>query len=160
MRAKEIMNQFFVTVSPTDPIRAAVEAMARERVGVVCVCDCGMVPVGVVTDRDIVLRACYRRLDLDREPIGSIMTTDPLLCGPEDDMDEVGLQMERRGVGRVLVADAGKLVGLISLAEIWHSESPLKAGAISRRVTERELRVGATGGHYDGGRASRPGQPS
>jgi hypothetical protein len=46
------------------------------------------------------------------------------------------------------------LEGIITLAEIWHSESPLKAGAISRRLTERELRVGATGGHYDAGRSS------
>lgn len=160
MRARELMNRFFITLSPTDPVRDAVEAMVHERVGVVCVCDPLGRPVGVVTDRDVVTRGCYKRLPLDREPVGSVMTPNPLICGPEDDMDEVELQMERRGVGRVLVADEGKLVGLITLAEIWHSESPMKAGAISRRVTERELRVGATGGHYDGGRSSRRAPPS
>lgn len=152
MRAKEIMNRFFVALRPTDPVRAAVEAMAQERVGLVCVTDEAGAPLGVLTDRDIVTRGCYKRLDLDREPISMVMTPNPLLCSPDDDMDEVEQQMERRGVGRVLVAQSDVLEGVITLAEIWHSESPLKAGAISRRVTERELRVGATGGHYDAGR--------
>lgn len=154
MLAKEIMNRFFVALLPNEPIRAAVEAMAHEQVGLVCVCDGARSPLGVLTDRDIVTRGCFKRLDLDLEPISSIMTPNPVLCSPDDDMDEVELQMERRSVGRVLVAEGGALVGVITLAEIWHSESPLKAGAISRRVTERELRVGATGGHYDAGRAA------
>lgn len=154
MQAKEIMNQFIVTLLPTDPIRAAVEAMAHERVGLVCVCDAARNPLGVITDRDVVTRGCFKRLDFDREPVSAIMTPNPVLCSPEDDMDEVQQQMERRSVARVLVAQGGELVGVITLAEIWHSESPLKAGAISRRVTERELRVAATGGHYDAGRAT------
>lgn len=152
MRAKEIMNRFFVALRPTDPVRAAVEAMAEERVGLVCITDEASAPIGVLTDRDIVTRGCYKRLDLEREPISTVMTPNPLLCSPDDDMDEVELQMERREVGRVLVAQDGILEGVITLAEIWHSESPLKAGAMSRRVTERELRVGATGGHYDAAR--------
>lgn len=153
------MNRFFVALRPTDAIRSAVEAMANERVGLVCVCEGELSPLGVLTDRDIVTRACFKRLDLDCEPISTIMTPNPVLCGPEDDMDEVELQMERRSVGRVLVAENGVLVGVITLAEIWHSESPLKAGAISRRVTERELRVGATGGHYDAGRTAASMEP-
>lgn len=147
------MNRFFVALAPSDPIRMAVEAMTTERVGLVCVCDEERTPVGVLTDRDIVTRGCFKRLDLEREPIQSIMTPHPLICSPDDEMDDVEQQMERRGVGRVLVADGGALQGVITLAEIWHSESPLKAGAISRRVTGRELRVEATGGHYDAGRA-------
>lgn len=154
MQAKEIMNKFFVSLLPIDPIRAAVEAMTNERVGLVCVCDTARTPVGLLTDRDIVTRGCFQRRDFDCEPIATIMTRDPLLCSPNDEMDEVEQQMKRRSVSRVLVADSGELVGVITLAEIWHSESPLKAGAVSRRVTERELRVEATGGHYDAGRSA------
>ena len=159
MRAKDIMNRFFVALSPSDPIRSAVEAMTSEGVGLVCVCDEARSPLGVLTDRDIVTRGCFKRLDLDREPLQTIMTPHPLVCGPDDEMDEVEQQMERRGVARVLVADGGVLEGVITLAEIWHSESPLKAGAISRRVTGRELRVEATGGHYDAGRSPHSTEP-
>lgn len=156
MRAQEIMNRFFVSVRPTESLQTAVDAMVNDGVGIVCVCDEKGAPVGVVTDRDVVTRVCFKHATCEGTPVGSVMTPHPLTCSPDSPMEDVELEMERRGVGRVLVTDdSGLLVGIITLAEIWHSESPMVAGALSRRVTERQLRVEPTGGHYDAGRPQR-----
>lgn len=152
MQAQEIMNRFFVTIRPTDSIQIVVDAMVNERVGIVCVCDERGAPLGVVTDRDVVTRVCFKRYTCQDTMVGSVMTPHPLTCSPESPMEDVKLEMERRGVGRVLVTDhTGLLVGVITLAEIWHSESPMIACALSRRVTEGQLRVAPTGGHSDAG---------
>lgn len=152
MQAQEIMNRFFVTIRPTDSVQVAVDAMANDGVGIVSVCDARGAPVGVITDRDVVTRVCFKHYSCEDLAAGSVMTPHPLTCSPDSPMEEVESQMERRGVGRVLVTDsAGELVGVITLAEIWHSESPLVAGAVSRRLSERQLRVPPTGGHYDAG---------
>lgn len=154
MLAHQIMNSFFVTVRPTDSVQQAVEAMTRERVGIVCVCDDSQVPVGVVTDRDIVTRGCSKKLSLEQATVRSIMTQQPLTCPLDADMAEVQAAMQKRTVARVLVVDdLGRLAGVISLAEIWHHETPLWAGSLSRHITERELRVAPTGGHFDTGRS-------
>src|SRR5690606_27188808 len=102
---------------------------------------------------DVIIRACSKGLLLHETPASAIMSQSPLTCGVDDPMDQVQDAMKNRGVARVLVVDeAGKLTGVISLAEIWHYESPLMAGSLSRRVTEREFRVAPTGGHFDSGR--------
>lgn len=155
MFAREIMNNFLVVVKPTDTVRRAVDAMTNEQVGIVCVCNENDVPVGVITDRDIVTRVCFKDLPLDTTLVTTVMTPHPLTCGPDTPMEEVENAMQQRSVARVLVTEAtGRLAGVITLAEIWHYESPMSAGAVSRRVTEREFRVQTTGGHFDSGRES------
>lgn len=155
MLARELVNRYFVTVRPTDSVQQAVDAMTKKQVGVVSVCDESGVPLGVLTDRDIVTRACSKRLSLQEASAASIMTREPLTCHVDDEMHEVEAAMTKRSVARVLaVDDEGRMVGIISLAEIWHHESPLRAGSLSRRISERELRIAATGGHYNSGRAT------
>lgn len=151
MRAREMMNTFFVELRPTDTVRQAAEAMRNDGVGIVCVCNERRAPLGVVTDRDVVLRVCAKGLAPESTQLKDIMSTNPVICRTETAVEEIKTAMTNRRVGRVLVADhEGELVGLISLAEIWHYESPLSAGPLSRRVTEREFRARPTGGHTTG----------
>jgi CBS domain-containing protein len=155
MFAREIMNKFLVIVRPTDTVQTAVEAMTNEQVGIVCVCDESAAPIGVITDRDIVTRVCFKNLPLDTTFVTAVMTPHPLTCGLNASMEEVERAMQQRSVARVLVTDpTGGPAGVISLAEIWHYESPISAGAVSRSVTEREFRMPTPGGHFDSGRQS------
>lgn len=157
MKAEEIMNRFCVVLKPLDTVMAAASAMRQESVGIVCICTESGVPIGVLTDRDIVVRACAQALPPTTTSVQAIMTPNPATCRLDAEMEEVERDMQRRGVGRVLVVDdAGRLAGVITLAELWHSESAWAAGAVSRRVSERELRVQRTGGHFDTGRDSSP----
>lgn len=147
MFAKEIMNEFFVVVRPTTTVAQAAELMKNECVGLVCVCNEDREPLGVITDRDIVVRVCAARLDPQDTEVQDFMTTDLLRCGPLDPMSEVEATMTQRGIGRVLVVSEERcLVGVITLAEIWHHESPFAAGAVSRQITSREFRMVSSSG--------------
>ncbi len=155
MLAAEIMNRFFVAVRPTDSVQDVVQVMTYEHVGIVCVCDDAGCPLGVLTDRDIIIRVCSRKISLEQTVVLSVMTPDALVCRLDSDMSDVEILMQKRSVGRLFVVDdQRRVVGVITLAEIWHFESPHMAGALSRRIFEREFRVAPTGGHFDCGRPS------
>jgi signal-transduction protein with cAMP-binding, CBS, and nucleotidyltransferase domain len=150
MNAKEMMNACFVELGPTDSVHAAARAMRDEMVGLVCISDEAHRPIGVVTDRDLVTRVCAAERPIHSTELGEIMSHHPLTCGLDASASEIENIMADGGVARVLVtADDGRLVGVVTLAEIWHYESPLTAGNVSRRVTQRHLRVqtGSTGRH-------------
>lgn len=154
------MNGFFVGLVPTDTAQRAAEMMKAEGVGIVCVCGIEKLPLGVVTDRDLALRVCAEGLSPGDVPLHAIMTGEPVTCHLDTPIAEIERLMTHHTVGRVLVVDdRGILCGVISLAEIWHHESPLTAGALSRMVTERELRATPTGGHFDSGRPSKASEP-
>jgi len=116
--------------------------MRDHGVGIVCVCDDHHVPIGVVTDRDLVVRVCSSNSLPEKVLIKEVMTPKLISCPLEASVEDVHRLMKEHGVARVLVTDAqGGLAGVVTLAELWHYESPLEAAPISRRVTERELRV-------------------
>lgn len=142
MKAREMMNSYFVAVTPTDSVLTAARAMREERVGVVCVCDEAHRPLGVVTDRDLATRVCASERNVRDTEVREIMSPKPVTCGLDASATEVESVMKQTGISRVLVVDdKDRLVGVVTLAEIWHYESPLTAGQVSRRVTERELRL-------------------
>lgn len=141
-----MMNRFFVEVRPTDTVRAVAEAMKDESVGIVCVTDEGHKPVGVLTDRDLAIRVCAAGLSSGDTLVQEVMSAAPVTAPLEASASEVETRMKETGLGRMLVVDEeGRLNGVVTLAEIWHYESPLTAGQVSRSITGRELRAHATG---------------
>jgi CBS domain-containing protein len=156
MKVREIMNVLTVNVGRTTPIRLVAELMRHEGVGIVCVCDSNNRPVGVITDRDIVTRVCAcDHLDNTTE-VQKVMSPDPFTCRPDDDVALVEALMMRERKGRVLVVDSsGELVGIVSPAEICHYQSPMRAGSLSRTLSEREYRAPPSGGHTAVGGASQ-----
>lgn len=142
VKAREMMNAYFVAVKPTDSVRLAACAMRDEQVGVVCVCDEEHRPLGVVTDRDLATRVCAEARPVNHTEVQEIMSPEPVTCGLDATAADVEAIMQDKELARVLVVDeAGQLAGIVTLAEIWHYESPLTAGPVSRRVTERQLRM-------------------
>lgn len=142
MRAREMMNVFFVAIDGGVSVQRAAQAMRDEAVGIVCVCGEDKVPQGVLTDRDITTRVAAAGVAPDSVEVRKVMTADPVTCREDDEVSKIEELMRQRRIGRVLVVDdEGKMVGVVSLAEVWHYESPLSAGLVSRQVTERELRV-------------------
>lgn len=156
MRASEMMNTFFVELKPTDTVLTAARAMQQEAAGIVCICDDQGTPLGVLTDRDIVVRVCAQGKPPEGTSVQAVMSPAPMSCRESDSARDVENVMQERGVGRVLVVDdTGRLAGIISLAEIWHHESPFRAESVSRKVTQRELRMNPTGARL----ASTPARP-
>lgn len=117
MKAREIMTRNLLTVGPAVSIAETARLMAVEDVGAIPVVDRGML-VGVVTDRDLVVRALASRLP-GSTPIGEVMTSSPVTCNDDDSLDDVLETMSDEQIRRVpVIADGGDLVGIVSIADI------------------------------------------
>jgi CBS domain-containing protein len=116
MRVQDAMARTITTVTPGSAITDAARAMRDEDAGFVPVVDDGRL-VGVVTDRDIVLRciAADEPIDPRGGEVAAIMSTAVVTVAPEDDLDDAGAVMADHGVRRLpVVADGGSLVGVLS----------------------------------------------
>jgi CBS domain-containing protein len=120
MKARDLMTPDPARVTPSDSLQRVSQLMAEH--------DCGCIPVvtaadqrslvGVVTDRDIAIRAVAEGRPVTT-PIGEIMTTNPDSVGPDDDLDLVEKLMADRQIRRVVVVDgAGDCVGIIAQADL------------------------------------------
>jgi CBS domain-containing protein len=145
MKCSEIMKRRVEWVAPDASIRQAAQAMDQGRFGMLPVCTPDGRVVGVLTDRDIVLRATAKALPVE-SPVRDIMTTRVVACRPSNDLSVAERLMLRHHVGRVIVLDDdGRLAGLISLTDIAHCEQPLRAARLLRDVSSREFRLESRG---------------
>jgi CBS domain-containing protein len=103
-----------VTCPPSTPIRAAVQAMQRERIGYILVMDEDRL-TGIFTERDLVNAVADGRVDLDTAPVVQVMTAQPECLGAHYDLVYAINQMSVGGYRHVPVLDdSGKPVHVIS----------------------------------------------
>lgn len=133
MRARDIMTR--------DPECCRRDQTARDAATVMRDRDCGCVPIvdgagkviGIVTDRDLAVRATASGKDSTTK-LNDLMTAVASCCGPDDDLRDVEQKMAELQVRRIPIVDAGGLcVGIISQADI------ARAAATDSEVTEREV---------------------
>jgi CBS domain-containing protein len=142
MLCREIMKQRILSISGDVTVNDAARKMKTEQISILPVCDAQGRPIGVVTDRDIVLRMCAESLDGDSTPVEQVMTKQPIRCSPDETLEHAEMLMVRHHVRRILLADAeDKLVGLITLADIAQHQSPLEAARWLRELSARRYRV-------------------
>lgn len=102
-----------VTIEVDETIAAAAQLLAEEGVGAVVVVDHGR-PVGVVTDRDLVVRGVAHRVSPDGR-IDSLMSMGVIALDGDADVDELYAVFARHAIRRVPVVDLDRVVGMISL---------------------------------------------
>lgn len=96
----------------------AADLMRKENIGAVVVSEAGR-PLGVVTDRDIVVRVVAEGLDPLRTPLRDVMSGEPIFLSEGRGLNEVIASMRDLAVRRVPVVDAeGLLKGIISLDDL------------------------------------------
>lgn len=114
----EIMTRGVRSMSPTDTVVEAAKAMDELNVGVIPVCE-GERLVGMVTDRDIVVRGLARDMDSRSTRLADVMSTSVRTVHEDDDVDEVLAEMADSQIRRVAVVDDGeRLIGIVSLGDI------------------------------------------
>lgn len=119
----DVMTRDVQLAHPGQPIREAAQLMARADVGSLPVSDNDRL-VGMVTDRDLALRAVGKGLGADT-PVGEVMTGDIKYCHDHEDVASVAKNMAELGIRRLPVVDADKrLVGIVSLSNIAQSGNP------------------------------------
>ena len=118
MKVKDIMNKFIVVATPEETIRAVAKKMETYNVGFIVIIDDDKRPVGVVTDRDLTLRALGYGLSPET-PVRNVMTHNVVAVTEEADLKETLRVMEENGVRRVPVLnEEGLAVGIVTTDEI------------------------------------------
>ncbi|HUQ82016.1 MAG TPA: CBS domain-containing protein [Gemmatimonadaceae bacterium] len=121
MKAQDIMSKDPLCVTPETPLVEAARIMKDENIGVVPVVesDGSRRLVGVLTDRDIAVRAVAEGRDGATTSVGHVMTSDVRTSRADDSVDDVMELMGREQVRRIpIVDDRGTLVGIIAQADI------------------------------------------
>ena len=122
MRLGEICTRNVITVERHTPVPEMARMMRSHHVGNVIVVDHaarGPVPVGIVTDRDIVVQVIAAGLDSTRLTAGDIMTLDLITASDDQNAFDTVEQMQRNGIRRLPVVDRmGSLVGVIAADDL------------------------------------------
>ena len=125
------------TIGPNETLQAAARTMKKVGVGALVVCDEGRV-IGVITDRDIVVRAIAEGNNLAKANVRSAMTPQVIECCDDDELEGAATRMASGAVRRLVVLDASKkLVGMLSVDDIA-LHSPTLAGEIVEHVRAPE----------------------
>ena len=116
MHIREVMTPNPRTVTPDDTIQSAACIMRDEDTGAVPVVDNGR-PVGMVTDRDIVVRAVADGGQMNR-PVREIVTTAIVSATPDMSTREAAKLMSEHQIRRLPVIEGERLVGIVSLGDL------------------------------------------
>lgn len=111
-----------VVLNPNDPVLEAARAIEQNRIGAVVVQKAGQV-VGIVTDRDLTVRALGRGLDATSTKIAEVMTPSPLTLSPSDHAADAIRLMQERNVRRIPLVDDGRVVGMVTLDDLILDEA-------------------------------------
>jgi len=123
-------------VEPQMPVREVAQLMEEEDVGSLPVVEGGARLVGVVTDRDIVVRVVARGLDPEVTRVGDVASRDLVTLTPEDDLDDALALMAREQVRRLpIVARGDELVGVVSQADVAQTAKQKTVGEVVEAIS-------------------------
>jgi len=137
MNVKEIMTRDVQTIVPDDTIQHAAKLMDDLNVGILPIHD-GTRVVGVITDRDITVRAISLGLMPTEHAVSDFMTDEVYYCMEEDGIESVADNMAHIQIRRMPVLDRDNhLVGIISLGDIATHASQYRTTAEAlRKISE------------------------
>lgn len=119
----EFMTTRLVTMDGNDTLTEAAREMRNAAIGDVIVMN-GDEVAGIVTDRDIVVRAVAEQADPDSVTLNQILSPDLVTVSPHDDAVAAADLMRTYAVRRLPVIDDGRLIGLISLGDLAVEREP------------------------------------
>ena len=137
MKLSSIMTGCIESVPPQATLAEAAKKMASQDIGSLPVCAEHRRVVGIITDRDITVRAVARGMDPNRTRVEEVMTRDVLSCSSQAEVAEACELMERRQVRRLLVTDAADTpIGIVSLGDIALCLRESRSGEVLKKVSE------------------------
>lgn len=119
LTAREIMTRGVKTVRRDSPLREVAQIMKDEDCGVVPIVDEKGSLVGIITDRDLVIRAFTGGKNLDQLRAGDVMTDDVECVHPDEDIHSIIALMGKRQIRRIPVVERDdRVIGIISMGDI------------------------------------------
>lgn len=118
MKVKDCMCNNVACVTPQTTLSDVAKMMQTEHVGCIPVCDANKTVVGLVTDRDIVLRGVACSKNTNTTPVSEVMTTKVYTVAPDAEVTEASKIMCDCQVKRVPVIENDTIVGIITLGDL------------------------------------------
>lgn len=136
MKLKEIMTRDVEVIHPDDSLQTAAQKMRDRDIGFLPVCD-GDRLVGVVSDRDIIVRVIAEGMD-PKAMIGRDLVTAPVIyCFEDQDVDEAARIMQENQIRRLVILNRDKrLVGVVSLGDLARNRPADRSGEVLQSVSE------------------------
>jgi CBS domain-containing protein len=116
-KVRELMTSQPVTLRSDQPLTEAAQTMREQGIGDILVMDDGQLK-GLVTDRDIVVRAVADGRNPRDTQVREVCSPDLVTVTPEDDADTAVRRMREHGVRRIPVVDDGRPVGVLSIGDM------------------------------------------
>lgn len=117
MKVSKIMTQTVASLNPNDNIEHAAQLMREYNIGSIPVCN-GEKVIGIITDRDIVIRSTAEGENGQKQTVRDIMTSNPVTINSNVPVNEVARIMSERQIRRIPVVDNNNLVGMVSLGDV------------------------------------------
>ncbi|MFC8343671.1 CBS domain-containing protein [Streptomyces sp. NPDC057280] len=159
---RDVMTPGVVAVRPDASLVEAAQLMRAQDIGDVLVAD-GQEVVGMLTDRDITVRAVAEGADPLTTSVGSVCSAEPVLVAPQDPVTAAAALMRAHAVRRLPVVEDGLPVGMVSLGDLAEAEAPDSILADISRA-DPDSRPGTyggaepMGGNPPGSRPAAPGR--
>jgi CBS domain-containing protein len=116
-KVRDVMTTAPVALHPSQPLTEVGKVMREQGVGSVLVTENGQLK-GLVTDRDIVVRAVADGRDPETTTVAEVCNPDLVAAAPDDDADTAVRRMREHGVRRIPVVEEGRAVGILSLGDM------------------------------------------
>jgi CBS domain-containing protein len=121
---REVMTSDPTVLPATASVVQAAEAMRRSDIGDVIVLDETDQICGIVTDRDIVIRAVAEKKDPSDVRLGDICSRNPVTLSPQDEVGDAVKLMTQNAIRRLPIVEGGVPVGVVSLGDLAVSQDP------------------------------------
>ena len=132
---REAMTANPRTADRSQSLADVAQIMKAEDVGSVPVVDDGRL-VGMLTDRDVAIRAVAEGVDAQSINVGDVASFDPVTVAPEEDLDEALRLMAQHQVRRLPVVEDGRLVGILAQADVALEAKDKKAGEVLEEISK------------------------
>ena len=124
-----------ITIRPAQTVRDALALLATHNIGALIVVSAAGMPVGIVSERDIV-REAARNEQVFGRAVGEIMTRDVITGVPEDDLASVANLMTEKRIRHLPVVTGGKLIGIISIGDVVKAQRDKYQGEVETLETQ------------------------
>ncbi len=135
-------TQSLATASANMTVRDAAQAMTQRRIGAVMVID-GPRLVGIFTERDLLSKVVALKRDPDTVRLAEVMTRDPDTIGPDETAFAALDMMRKRGYRHLPVMDGGRLVGMVSVRDLYATA----LGELEEGLKERDAFISGSAGY-------------
>ena len=135
MKISECMSKDVCFVKPDCNIYDAARIMCENHIGCIPVCDEQKSVVGIITDRDILLRVVACNKETKTTPVSEIMTTNVYTCNPEKEITEAQNLMAQNQIRRIPVVDnAKKIVGILTMGDLAKNDKKIGQQNVSTTI--------------------------